>query len=102
MESESTAVAVVEKGPWVPGNPGNSGGKVGRSGRRPAKYTADLERILVSRKAKRAIRTVLTDPSHPQFAALTRTVSERVYGKPDQQVQMNAEVRQLVVVFRHE
>lgn len=70
--------------PLIPGNPGNSGGKKGRSGRTPEWFKEFCRDMISSPKARAAAKTVVENPGHPHYASMWKALSERGYGKPDQ------------------
>jgi hypothetical protein len=78
-----TATASFNGAPLTPGNPGNSGGKPGRSGRKPAEFKRWLIRAATDRKARAALRLVLSDAKHPHFAAIWRALLPTVLTSAD-------------------
>jgi len=61
------------------GTPGNKGG-----GRPPDEFKAAMRKLASSNQVLRHVRSVLNDPSHPQFMAAWKWATERGYGKtPD-------------------
>ena len=75
--------------PPIGAHPGNTGGKKGRSGRKSHDYLETLREIVESDACKAAVRKILRNPKHPQFAALYRTVLTQVYGLPSQRVDVS-------------
>ena len=76
----------------TPGNPGNSGGKKGRSGRKPNEYHQFLREGLDSKKARKAVNTVLEDCNHSAYASVLGKVISHAHGLPTQHIEVSSKL----------
>lgn len=66
-------------------------GVKGRSGRPPNEYREGLRRILDDPKVSKAVKAILGNPDHPQFASLYGKVVSQAHGNPLQPIDMNVD-----------
>ena len=76
---------------------GNSGGKKGRSGRKPDWFKQELQELLLTPESLDAVRRVLEDSDHPQFASLWSKVATQAYGYPPRQAESPEPIEYRVV-----
>ncbi len=73
-------------------DPRRGHGVKGRSGRPPNEYRDSLRQILDNPKVAKALRRILADPDHPQFASLYGKVVAQAHGNPMQPVELSGDL----------
>ena len=87
LETPENTAGKTRRGGFQKGfDPRRGHGLKGRSGRPPNEYRESLRKILDDPKVAAALKTILRDPKHPQFAALYARVVTQAHGNPPQPV----------------
>ena len=76
--------------PFAKGHdPRRGAGLPGRSGRKPDEFRESLRTLLDDPKISAAVKSVLKDKNHPQFARLYATVVAQAHGNPTQPISVD-------------
>jgi len=69
---------------------GPGGGKKGRSGRKPDAWKEMMRKLVNRTSTLRALKRVLKNPQHPAWAGALKFAAEQAYGKPTQEIAIEA------------
>ena len=71
---------------------GPGGGKKGRSGRKPDAWKEMMRKLVNRRSTLAALKRVLKNPQHPAWAGALKFAAEQAYGKPTQEIAIEAKL----------
>lgn len=79
---------------YAGGVPGNKGG-----GRTPDAFKAEMRKLVSHSARLKHLKSVLSNPDHPQFLAAYKFATEQGYGKPKETVEHSGTIQHGVVVL---